>query len=196
MDSPDRSAPREPEASMNISSRAPSEMALRKVNLGSGGQPLAGYINVDRNPHALGVDLVHDLNAYPWPFESGSIEEVRMDQVLEHLQDRNRAVAEIYRILRPGGIAQISVPHFTWQYAYTDPTHRHFFGYHTFAYYARDCGYFDFQFSACNVRLTFGKRHSIWNRLLEPIANRFPTLYEQSPLRVFPALTVEATLRK
>jgi SAM-dependent methyltransferase len=171
-------------------------MTPRKVNLGSGGQSLAGYVNVDVNPNAAGVDLVYDLNQYPWPFDSDSIDEVCMDQVLEHLQDRNLAVAEIYRILRPGGLAKISVPHFTWQYAYTDPTHRHFFGYYTFAYYARDCGYFGFQFSSCRVRLIFGKRRALWNRLLEPIANRFPTLYEQSPLRIFPALTVEATLRK
>ncbi len=176
--------------------RAAQGMGIRKVNLGSGGQPLPGYVNVDVNVNAAGVDLVCDLNQYPWPFGSDSIDDVRMDHVLEHLQDRNRAVAEIHRILKTGGIARIRVPHFTWQYAYTDPTHRHFFGYYTFQYYARDCGYFDFQFSSCSVRLTFGKRRALWNRLLEPIANRFPTAYEQSPLRVFPALAVEATLRK
>jgi len=182
--------------SMSEPGRATSGKAPRKVNLGSGGQPLPGYINVDVNPSAPDVDLVHDLNEYPWPFESHSVDEIRMDQVLEHLQDRNRAMEEIHRILRPGGVARISVPHFTWQYAYTDPTHRHFFGYHTFAYYARDCGYFEFRFSSCSVRLTFGKRYALWNKLLEPIVNRFPTLYEQSPLRIFPALTVDATLRK
>jgi SAM-dependent methyltransferase len=110
--------------------------------------------------------------------------------------DRNRAMKEIHRILQPGGRAIISVPHFTWQLAYADPTHRHFFAYPTFFYYARDCGYFDFRFSSCSVRLVFGKRVSLWNYLLEPIANWFPTLYEQSPLRVFPALSIEATLRK
>ena len=88
------------------------------------------------------------------------------------------------------------MPHFTWQLAYADPTHRHLFAYHTFFYYARDCGYFDFRFSACEVRLLFGKRLCVWNHLLEPIANRFSTVYEQSPLRMFPALMIEATLVK
>ena len=170
--------------------------AATKLNLGSGGLPLQGYVNVDVNPRAPGVNVVHDLNEYPWPFASDSVAEIGMHHCLEHLMDRNQAIREIYRILRPGGKALIVVPHFTWQIAYADPTHRHFFAYQTFFYYARDCGYFDFQFSSCRVHLVFGKRISLWNYLLEPLANRFPTVYEQSPLRVFPALWIEATLVK
>ena len=172
------------------------QSAAPRLNLGSGGLPLQGYVNVDVNPKAPGVSVVHDLNVYPWPFGTGSIDEIAMHHCLEHLLDRNQAMREIHRILRPGGKANITVPHFTWQIAYADPTHRHFFAYHTFFYYSRDCGYFDFRFSSCRVRLVFGKRLSIWNHLLEPVANRLPTVYEQSPLRIFPALYLEATLVK
>ena len=178
------------------SSDLPVRSVLRRLNLGSGGRPLDGLINVDINPHAPGVNLIQDLNQFPWPFASNSIDEIVMDQALEHLVDCNRAIQEVHRILRPGGVARISVPHFTWQYAFTDPTHRHFFGYHTFSYYARDCGFFNFRFASCTVRLVFGKRRSLWNFILEPLFNWFPNAYEQSPLRIFPALTVEATLRK
>ena len=173
-------------------------MAIMKINLnlGSGGEPREGYLNVDKNPRAPQVDVVHDLDQYPWPFEDEAIDEVLMSHCLEHLVDHNRAMAEIYRILKKGCIAKITVPHFTWQYAFHDPTHRHFFGYNTFFYYARDCGYFDFKFSSCKARIVFGKRYSVWNIVLEPIFNRFPNAYEQSPLRVFPALTVEAELIK
>jgi len=167
-----------------------------RLCLGSGGRPHKGYINVDVNPQAPSVDIVYDLNVYTLPFESECATEVLMQQCLEHLIDCNRAIKEIHRILRPGCRAIISVPHFTWQLAYADPTHRHFLAYPTFSYYTRDCGYFDFRFSTCHVRLVFGKRLSLWNYLLEPIANWFPTLYEQSPLRVFPALTIEAILVK
>jgi SAM-dependent methyltransferase len=167
-----------------------------KLNLGSGNKPLEGHVNVDKNPAASRIDLVCDLDQHPWPFRTGSVQEVTMDQCLEHLVDHNRAMREIHRILVNGGTARISVPHFTWQFAYHDPTHRHFFGYHTFFYYARDCGYFDFKFSVCKVKMIFGKRLSLWNYVLEPIFNRFPNVYEQSPLRIFPALTVNAKLTK
>ena len=109
-----------------------------KLNLGSGGRPKEGYINVDVNPKAPGVDVIHDLNIYPWPFEDNSIDEVLMEQCLEHLIDRNRAMKEIHRILKKGGVAKISVPHFTWQYAYADPTHKHVFTERTFNFFCPD----------------------------------------------------------
>jgi len=167
-----------------------------KLNLGSGGRPCEGYVNVDKNARSPKVDVVYDLDQYPWPFASDVADEVLMSHCLEHLIDHNLAMKEIHRILRKGGITKITVPHFTWQFAFHDPTHRHFFGYNTFFYYTRDCGYFDFRFSSCMARITFGKRYSAWNRLLEPIFNRFPNAYEQSPLRIFPALTVDAELIK
>ncbi len=167
-----------------------------KLNLGSGDRPLAGHLNVDLNLSAPGVDLVVDLNHYPWPFESQSIDGVVMHHCLEHLDDRNRAMREIHRVLRGGAAALISVPHFTWQLAYADPTHRHFFAYPTFFYYAGRGGYFDFRFRSCEVRLVFGKRLSFWNHCIEPLANWLPTVYEQSPLRVFPAVELRARLVK
>jgi len=167
-----------------------------KLNLGSGGGPLNDYINVDKNPNAPNVDLVYDLDFFPWPFKSESIDEVTMYHCLEHIVEHNSAMKEIHRILKNGGVAKIKVPHFTWQFAFHDPTHRHFFGYNTFFYYARDCGYFDFKFSSCKAKLTFGKRFSVWNIILEPIFNLLPNVYEQSPLRIFPALTVDAELIK
>jgi SAM-dependent methyltransferase len=167
-----------------------------KLNLGSGGKPLSGYMNVDKNPRAPAVDVICDLDRYPWPFRDESAHEIVMAHCLEHLVDHNRGVKEIHRILVKGGVAKIEVPHFTWQLAYQDPTHKHFFGYHTFSYYCGDCGYFDFQFSRCRARLEFGKRLSLWNHLLEPVFNRFPDAYEQSPLRMFPALCVHTELVK
>ncbi|MCG2726255.1 MAG: class I SAM-dependent methyltransferase [Elusimicrobia bacterium] len=169
---------------------------MLKINLGSGARPMDGYINVDVNPNAPKVDKIWDLNEYPWPFKDESADEIVMNQCLEHLNEHNLAMKEVYRILKRRGIAKISVPHFTWQFAFHDPTHKHFFGYNTFFYYAKDCGYFDFKFSSCKVKIIFGKRLSVWNIILEPIFNLMPNVYEQSPLRIFPALKVDAVLIK
>ena len=106
-----------------------------KLNLGSGAKPLELHFNVDINRGALNVHLICDLDEIPWPFKSDTVDEIVMNQCLEHLKEHNRAMAEVFRILKKGGKAKISVPHFTWQYAFHDPTHRHFFGYNTFFYY-------------------------------------------------------------
>jgi len=46
-----------------------------KLNLGLGGRPLQNHINVDRNPKAPKVDVVFDLDNYPWPFKAESVGE-------------------------------------------------------------------------------------------------------------------------
>jgi hypothetical protein len=54
-----------------------------RLNLGSGGRPLEGWVNVDKNKNAVGVNVVHDLDEYPWPFETESVYEVFVSQCLE-----------------------------------------------------------------------------------------------------------------
>jgi predicted SAM-dependent methyltransferase len=112
-----------------------------KLNLGSGGKPLKGYVNVDSSSRAPGVDKIVDLDTMPWPFADDSSDEIVMDNCLEHLVNHTKAMQEIHRILKPGCTAIITVPHFTWQLAFADPTHRHFFAYPTFFYFAGHGGY-------------------------------------------------------
>ena len=171
-------------------------LPIVRVNLGSGDLPLEGYINVDVNPNLPEIDIVHNLNQYPWPFDDDSVDEVVMMHCLEHLDEHNNAVKEIYRILKKDARVIFTVPHFTWQFAYADPTHKHFFAYWTFFYYARMGNYFDFKFSSCKVKIVFGKTLSFWNWVLEPLFNLIPNVYEQSMLRMFPAIEIRAELIK
>jgi SAM-dependent methyltransferase len=105
-----------------------------KVNLGCGNQPKRGFVQLDRYPGEH-VDIVHDLNEFPYPFETDSVDEIWMFHVLEHLPDTCRVLEEIHRILKLGAVADIFVPYYNSVGAYTDPTHVRFFTLQTFDYF-------------------------------------------------------------
>ncbi|HXV92721.1 MAG TPA: class I SAM-dependent methyltransferase, partial [Pseudonocardia sp.] len=44
------------------------------------------------------------------PFPDGSVDRVIAAEVLEHISDDRAAIAEIARVLRPGGLAAVTVP--------------------------------------------------------------------------------------
>jgi SAM-dependent methyltransferase len=105
-----------------------------KLHLGCGNHVLNGYVNVDSAP-IPGVDVVHDLREFPWPFENQLFEEVIAVDVLEHLPDTIKTMEEIYRITKPGGLVHIRVPYFnSWDAAF-DPTHLRFFNENTFDFF-------------------------------------------------------------
>lgn len=91
-------------------------MGLR-LNLGSGPHALEGYVNCDLESSSPneGVDVVLDLRR-DFPFESNSCEEVKMLQVLEHLETTFTLpiLKEIYRVLQPNGLIDVEVPDITY----------------------------------------------------------------------------------
>jgi glycosyltransferase involved in cell wall biosynthesis len=104
---------------------------LPKLNLGCGDAHLEGFWNVDRvNP----ADQIVDLR-YPWPWADQSIEFIYARDVIEHLPDKIQTMNEIWRILRPGGAAQIIVPTTEGSGAFQDPTHCSFWNRRSFLYY-------------------------------------------------------------
>ena len=46
------------------------------------------------------------------PFADGAFDRVIAAEVLEHIPDDNRAMAELARVLRPGGTMAVTVPRF------------------------------------------------------------------------------------
>ena len=51
------------------------------------------------------------VDIHKLPFASGSFDKVLMSEVLEHLADDRAAMQEVYRVLKPGGVLALSVPH-------------------------------------------------------------------------------------
>jgi SAM-dependent methyltransferase len=87
------------------------------VDLGAGGRRIAPHIKtVDFSPHP-DVDFQADVCNTPFP--NGSVDLVLATGLLEHVEDERRLLAEIWRILKPGGVAHIELP-FLQQY-HDDP---------------------------------------------------------------------------
>lgn len=57
-----------------------------------------------------GIEVVHNLNDYPWPWADGSVDEINLYDVLEHLDDFMKAIEEIFRILTQGGVVISACP--------------------------------------------------------------------------------------
>jgi predicted SAM-dependent methyltransferase len=109
-------------------------MKKNKLNIGSGRDVKPDYVNLD-SVKLPGVDVVHDLNRFPWPFKDNEFSEAYCSHVLEHLDSIIRPMEEIWRILKKGGRAVIEVPIFPSVGAMADPTHKSFYTYQTFNYF-------------------------------------------------------------
>jgi glycosyltransferase involved in cell wall biosynthesis len=104
-----------------------------KLNLGCCDAVIPGFVNVDIVP-GPGVDQVADLSM-PWPWADNSVELVRAWDIIEHLPDKIETMNEIYRVLAPGGRAEIAVPTTDGTGAFQDPTHVSFWNRRSFLYY-------------------------------------------------------------
>ncbi len=105
------------------------------LNLGCGTTRIPGTIGVDKFKIGDFVDVIHDLNITPYPFEDNSIDKIHMYHVLEHLNNPLEKMEELHRILKPGGKLYIRVPHFSSMGAFSDITHIRPFGYTSFDYF-------------------------------------------------------------
>jgi len=164
-----------------------------KLDIGCGISKRDGFIGVDIIP-LDGVDVVHDLNHFPYPFESDTTSEVWMDNILEHLDKPLEVMNEIFRICINHAIITISVPYFRSFYAFVDPTHCNFFSVEYF-------NYFDPTHPFCR-KYKYGKVHfvikkiefdrewkghmSFFHRLLVRFAEKNPSRYEAKLSHFFP----------
>jgi hypothetical protein len=109
----------------------------QKLNLGCGRKRIAGALNLDIN-RDVEPDLEYDLDRLPWPLPTGYFIEVFAYDVIEHCANVLAVMEEIHRVTRDGALVRITVPHFSCANAFTDPTHRHFFGISSFNYVTGD----------------------------------------------------------
>lgn len=95
---------------------------IRSLDIGCGRNKAPGSIGIDIVP-LDGVDVVHDLNKFPYPFEDNYFDHIRMIHVIEHLGSVVRTMEEVHRIAKPGAVVKIVTPHHADASSWQDPTH-------------------------------------------------------------------------
>jgi SAM-dependent methyltransferase len=151
-----------------------------------------GAIGLDRQPGSA-ADAICELMHFPWPLRDECADRIYLSHFLEHQSDILRAMAEVHRIAKPGAEIIIVTPHYSSPDSYTDPTHVHHLGYHSFDYFVRN-SFENFTYRAGGFRilerrLTFGG-----NLLLDGLGRLSAAwsvdFYEKHLAWIFPARNI------
>jgi len=166
-----------------------------KINLGCGTKYKNGWINVDYYDKST-CDVVWDLNKYPYPFKKDYADEIEIVGLLNVLNDLERFMDEVARILKPGGIIRIIVPHASNVYAHGA------FSKYTFTLNSMNA--FDpkmatdprsNKFEIVSKKLRFQPTHRIFG-WFNYLINRFPSFGEKWIGKIIPIDEVEFVLKK
>jgi SAM-dependent methyltransferase len=104
------------------------------LDVGCGRNKVPGSIGLDRFA-VPGVDIIYDLDQYPYPFRDGSFNEIHARHVIEHVESVGKFMDELHRIGKPGARYYINTPHYSYSNSWRDPTHRWHFSSYSFEYF-------------------------------------------------------------
>ena len=105
-----------------------------KLDIACGKNKQPGFTGIDKYEFP-GVDIIQDLEKYPYPFKDDSVDEVFCSHYIEHVSDMVQFINEVHRILKPGAPATIVAPYYASMRAWQDPTHRRAISEATFLYF-------------------------------------------------------------
>lgn len=186
-------------------------MVKKILDVGCGGSKIVGAIGIDRLK-LPGVDIVHNLDEFPWPIMSQSINHIVFCHSISHLSNVTKVIEECERILVDGGIIEIIAPHFSSDNYYTDPTHLFSLGIRSMNYFVKNVE-FDYKYieetkllKLSEAAISFREHRTVWreNKKLnvlkiigfELLVNKFPRLYEKFFAHIIPASEVYFVLKK
>ncbi len=127
---------------------SPGAIPPLRLNLGCGRDILEGWVNIDQVDHD-GVDILWNLDnpgpgKFPHsplvlhlPYEDQIVDEMRMIQVLEHINNPLPLMQELHRIAKPGAMLTVEVPYGSNDKAWEDPTHVRSFFLKSWGYYSQ-----------------------------------------------------------
>jgi SAM-dependent methyltransferase len=113
------------------------ESEVLKVDLACGQNKQEGFVGVDI-VDMPGVDIVHDLEKYPWPFKNNSVDEAFCSHYVEHTKCLMKFMNELWRILKPDARCTILAPYYTSMRCWQDPTHTRAISEASFLYFNKE----------------------------------------------------------
>lgn len=115
---------------------------IKTLDIGCGNNKYIGYgeiIGMDI-VDLPGVDIIHDMGRFPYPFDDCLFDKIIMQHTLEHVSKENntniKIIEEVHRLLKPNGELIVEVPLGQW-FNY-DPTHKNYVGYWYWKYFSDD----------------------------------------------------------
>lgn len=170
------------------------ENNLVKVNLGCGNKRKSGFIGVDKF-HCDAVDKIADIEE-SLPFEDNSVDEILMDNVIEHIRDIPKLMYEIHRVCKNNADIKIITPHFSSIGSWRDPTHVHHLTLYSMDHFEKPNvkHYTGGGFKVIDRRLTFGGGGPF--KIIGNLLYKYdPRRYEKKWCLIFRAGTVHYHLR-
>ena len=157
-----------------------------------------------------GVDIVADLNDGLSFLPDNSIDRIYSHHVLEHVENLELLLKEVIRVLKPNGVFDGEVPHFSNPYFYSDYTHKSAFGLYSFSYFSKQryfkrtvpTFYSDINFDISRITLVFKSPFLIINilkksfQLMINAHKLMQEVYEENLAYLMPAYEISFKLIK
>ena len=165
------------------------------LNLGCGNNKLDNEYGIDiiKTPS---VNIVANLSKKHLPIKSSSIDKIVTNHFLEHISDTVGAMEEMHRILKPNGLACITVPHVSNIGFFKDPTHMRPFTFDSFDYFVKDkkpVEYTPINFEYMEKELIFS--NGLNGKLGKLLYKLSPRRYEKYYAWKYPCYEISVVLR-
>jgi len=157
---------------------------MKMLDIGCGDKKVDGAIGIDFNKN-IETDIMHDLTEFPYPFKDDEFDKVYILDTINLLDNPQKVMEEIYRIIKKGGEVKVSQSYFRSTWGHVDPLIKTFGTVHSFAFYDPEdpiClryKYSQARFALKSVYFDEGLSNTgLLKKLIRKLANRWPRKYE------------------
>lgn len=172
---------------------SPAPRGKAWLDVGCGPSKLEGATGIDMFD-LPGVDVVYNLESFPWPFQDSQFDHIVCRHSINHLSDLVAVMAELHRICKPGGMIEIIAPHYASDNFNTDPTHRTALGIRSMNYFCDNVAfkyryYSKSRFELVRSNISFRDNRTDFRKSvpfnpfrwvgIEQLVNAIPRIYER-----------------